>query len=122
MFNVKFSVLESICIAARQSYPNEFIALLGGNVSGGIIEDLVILPAISGEDFATLRSDLLPLGVGIFGSVHSHPGYSNRPSRGDISTFSHLGKVHAIICLPFGIENVKFYDSNGKEQHFELIK
>ena len=121
MYKVKFSVLESICIAARQSYPNEFIALLGGNVFEGIIEELVVLPSNTGEDFATLRFDLLPLDRSVFGSVHSHPGYGNRPSRGDIGTFSKIGKIHAIVCIPFNIENIKFYDCDGKEEKFEIM-
>lgn len=121
MYKIRLSVIESICIAARQSYPNEFIALLGGNNAEKTIGELVVLPSISGEDFATLRLDLLPLDRSVFGSVHSHPGCSNSPSKGDIQTFSKLGKIHAIVCAPFSAKNVKFFDSSGKGQKFEII-
>jgi proteasome lid subunit RPN8/RPN11 len=119
MWKIKRAVLESVVQAAQNTYPNEFIALLGGDSKKSEITELIILPALSGSEAAIIRSDLLPLNVKSLGSVHSHPSHSNFPSRADKKMFSSQGEIHLIICLPFSVQTIRAFDSEGKEIAFE---
>ncbi len=119
MWKIKRAVLESIVQAAQNTYPNEFIAFLGGDSKKKELNELIILPAISGSEAAIIRSDLLPLNVKSMGSVHSHPGNSNFPSAADKKMFSKQGEIHLIICLPFSVQTIRAFDANGKEITFE---
>ena len=107
-------------MAARSTYPNEFIALLGKS-NGKEIDEIVVLPATYGENFASLRLDLLPYNAKTCGSVHSHPTRNNAPSRTDLGTFRRLGATHLIIAFPFNRESVSAFDSSGNEIVLEVI-
>jgi len=120
MVKIKESVVESICIAAKNVYPNEFISMLGKNRENEIFE-LVMLPAVYGKNFSSIRTDLIPFDRNIIGTIHSHPGRNNNPSQGDLKVFSMLGKIHLIICQPFEPENIKGFDEKGKEIQIEKI-
>ena len=121
MWKIRENVLKSIAQAATNTFPNEFIAFLGGNKKTKTIEELIILPSVFGTEQAIIRSDLLPLGVKTFGSVHSHRGGSNFPSRQDKKMFAQTGEIHFIICEPFLPENIRAFGENGKETAFETI-
>lgn len=114
--------MESIVQAARNTYPDEFIAFLGGNLKKREIHELIILPALSGSEAAIIRSDLLPLNVKSMGSIHSHPGYSNFPSAADKKMFSGQGEIHLIICLPFSVQTIRAFDDSGKTVLFEVMQ
>jgi proteasome lid subunit RPN8/RPN11 len=120
MNEIKKSVLESISLAAKKVYPNEFISMLGKNEENEISE-LVVLPAVYGENFSSIRVDLIPFDKSIVGTVHSHPSASNEPSQGDLKVFSALGKIHLIICWPFNLSNIRAFSAKGKEIKLKVI-
>jgi proteasome lid subunit RPN8/RPN11 len=121
MVKIKKSTLESICEAARNTYPDEFIALIGSK-RYGVIDDLVVLPATFGENFSSIRIDLAPFDDSIVGSVHSHPGKSARPSGADLRVFKRTGKTHLIIAHPFSLENARAFARNGEELELKVVE
>jgi len=121
MPKIKEEVLESVMLASRKVYPNEFISMLGKNKQGEIFE-LVMLPAVYGRNFSSIRTDLIPFDKNIVGTIHSHPSKNNNPSQGDLNVFSRLGKIHLIICWPFNLEDIKAFNEQGKKIELEVIK
>ena len=121
MPKIKQATLESIIIAAQNTYPDEFIALLGADKKK-VIKELVILPSTYGSTFSSIRRDLVPFDSSIVGSVHSHPSHSNRPSSGDLKAFPGMGEVHLIICMPFDLNSIKAYDVKGNELEIEAVE
>ncbi len=121
MVKIKQSVLLDIIEASRNTYPNEFMALLGGDKKTKTIDEIVIVPAIYGKSHAIIQTGLIPVDFRIMGSVHSHPSPNAFPSRGDLRTFPRLGEIHFIIAFPFDITSIKAFDSTGKEVDFEVV-
>ncbi|MEK6834927.1 MAG: Mov34/MPN/PAD-1 family protein [Nanoarchaeota archaeon] len=115
------SVIYRISEFAHSSYPKEFIAFLKGKISNKrlIINDLVYQHFKSSFHSATVENRL-PLTRETFGSVHSHPSYSNIPSTEDLMFFSKNGTLHLIVCKPFNFANVKAYNSLGREVQFTV--
>ncbi len=110
---IRRETLRTINDAAVRSYPNEFVAAL--RAEEGVIEELLLLPGtIQGEDSGTLRLHMLPVDYSVVGSVHSHPGYSARPSDADLAFFEHFGAVHIITCMPFDETSWRAYNLNGE--------
>ncbi len=112
-------LLKEILAIARDSYPNEFIALLSGKKD--LIEELIFLPFISGESSAIIHLDMLPLGMRVHGTVHSHPSPCCEPSEEDFFLFTRYGKYHLIVCYPFGPRNWKCYNHKGEEVELEVV-
>ncbi|MFH1663374.1 MAG: Mov34/MPN/PAD-1 family protein [archaeon] len=121
MAKIKETAIESIIIASKQVYPNEFISMLGVNEKNEITE-LVIFPSVYGKNYSSIRADLMPFDRSIVGTIHSHPSPNNFPSAGDLKVFSALGKIHLIICWPFNLNSIKAFDSKGKETILEVIR
>ena len=121
MIKIKKAVIESIVMASQNTFPDEFISLLGVDNSG-IISELVVLPSVFGRNFSSVRLDLMPFDRKVIGSVHSHPSHNNRPSQGDLNVFSRLGKIHFIVCLPFNLNSLKAYNVKGAEMEFEAVE
>ncbi len=121
-YKIKRGTAESIALAARNTYPDEFIAMVGGNKGEMLIDELVVVPAIYGEDFAAVKQYLLPFDFRVLGSVHSHPSASNLPSVEDLATFLALGEIHIIIAYPFTLNTMKAFNSNGKEIGLEVVE
>jgi proteasome lid subunit RPN8/RPN11 len=122
MYCLKKSAAESICEAAKNVYPNEFISMLGGDKKTKTINELVLLPATFGRNFSSIATYLAPIDSSIIGSVHSHPGRFNYPSRGDLGSFSKMGEIHLIISYPFNISNIRAYYVSGKEEQLKIIE
>ena len=118
---IKRKTAESICQAARNTYPNEFIALIGSREKG-TIDDLVVLPATYGSSFSSIRIDLLPFDSSILGSVHSHPGRSALPSKADLRVFRKTGEMHLIIAYPFTFESMRAMNALGQEIELEVVE
>uniref|UniRef100_A0A7J2TKY3 Peptidase n=1 Tax=Archaeoglobus fulgidus TaxID=2234 RepID=A0A7J2TKY3_ARCFL len=116
---IKRDLLKAILESAKEAYPYEFIALLSGEK--GVISELIFLPSISGENSALIHLDMLPLGMKVYGTVHSHPSSCCEPSEEDFFLFTKFGRVHIIVCYPFTMRDWKCYDSNGKEIELELV-
>jgi len=122
MPKIKKSALEDLCIAARNTFPNEFIALLSSSKRNGIIDEFVVLPAVYGDRFASVRLDLMPVDKSIVGSIHSHPGRSALPSPADLGVFKRTGEMHLIIAYPFSFETARAFDAKGKELAIEMVE
>ena len=121
MISIKRSVLETIIEASKNTYPKEFFALLG-STDKKVIDELVIVPAIYGYGQTLIKAGLLPIDFNIIGSVHSHPGPSNVPSKADIKSFATFGHIHLIIAWPFNINTVEVYDVVGKKHAWSVVE
>ena len=116
---IRREVLRLALEIAKESYPNEFVALLTGK--RGVIEELLFLPFDAGESSAIIHLEMLPLGYRIYGTVHSHPSPSCKPSRADLDMFAKHGIVHIIVCYPFDCCSCGFYENNGNEIELEIV-
>jgi len=116
------SVIDSIIFYAKKSYPDEFLAMFDGYVKKEIlyISGLVFLGGERSPTSASFNDWLLPPNQKIWGSVHSHPGGSARPSNADLMTFSKRGPFHIIVCEPYSLATMKAYDSYGDLTSFEV--
>lgn len=114
-------VVESIIGLAKDTYPNEFIAFLDGEIKDGVlrVESLVYQPYWASRNSTATIIDF-PIGMRVFGSVHSHPGPSNQPSNADLLFFSKHGAVHMIIKTPYAPEDIAAYDSHGRRISFDV--
>jgi len=115
--------LNLILESSKDSYPNEFGALLRVDDSNkNIISELVLLPGtVSGDSHAIFRMHMRPIDFSIVGTVHSHPSFSSEPSRADLELFSKYGKVHIIAANPYSVSSWKGYDYNGNQVEIKLI-
>ncbi len=116
-------VVEEILQIARESYPNEFAAILGGKVKNGIlhIDGLLFLPGETSDKGAVMNIFMMPLVDEGVGSVHSHPGYNGSPSSADLHFFSKNGLFHLIIAQPYNHDSIFAYNSFGERIDFKLI-
>jgi proteasome lid subunit RPN8/RPN11 len=121
MIQIPRSVLELILHASRNTYPNEFGAMIRGE--GNKIKEVLLLPGtIQGKRFASFRMNMLPIDSKTIGVVHSHPSGSNRPSAADVQLFSKVGNVNLIVKYPYqSVDDVAGYDSSGTRQRIEVI-
>jgi len=106
---------------AKNSCPREFIAFLKGKIINKrlIINDLIYQHFQSNFHSAIVQNRLQS-SLDIYGSIHSHPGYFNSPSFKDLEFFSKNGTLHLIICKPFNMNNIKAYNSIGREMSFKI--
>ncbi|MGB8233165.1 MAG: hypothetical protein WCE60_04150, partial [Methanobacterium sp.] len=76
--HVDHELVEEIEDIAKESYPNEFSAMLQGKVENSIlkIDGLIFLPGAASESGAVMEIFMMPMLSDAVGSVHSHPGYS----------------------------------------------
>jgi proteasome lid subunit RPN8/RPN11 len=59
----------------------------------------------------------LPFDLSYIGTIHSHPGGSNKPSLEDLNHF--FGLVSVIICHPYEVQNIAAFDRNGYNMELE---
>jgi proteasome lid subunit RPN8/RPN11 len=121
MYKIQKEVADSIIEAARNSYPDEFIAMLGGVRGEKVIDELIIVPAVYGEGFTMIYSHLVPFDVRMLGTVHSHPSPANYPSNQDLATFERMGEIHIIIGHPYTYETIRAFDRNGKDVKLAVV-
>jgi proteasome lid subunit RPN8/RPN11 len=117
---IKQDVVENIILLARENHPNEFLAFLDGNIKN---ERLIVKGLVYQEYYASTES-AAPIfhfpDKTFYGSVHSHPGYSNRPSSADRQFFRKIGIVNIIICKPYDIKSMRFYNHEGEEINVKI--
>lgn len=117
---IKKELINELLQGCKNVYPNEFFALLRSN--NNVIDEYVVVPIIyQNENSVSYRTDLLPLGFKISGSIHSHPSGSNMPSDVDLNSFIHLGNYHFIIKYPFRFEDIACYDYEGNKINIIFI-
>lgn len=115
-------VLDSVIFYAKEAYPHEFLSLLDGTIKKNVlyVTGLIFIPGETSDTGAVLHYDQVPPNIKYYGSVHSHPGPSNRPSDADLETFSKRGVFHMIVKLPYAYESFQGYDRSGKPLDFEI--
>ena len=116
-------VIDNIVELANQTLPKEFIAFLEGKIKNKLLH---IYGLVYQEYFAnpsyTVYKFNPPVASNLVGSVHSHPGPSNYPSKADLQSFSKHGMVHLIIKMPYSAENIQAYDLRGNRINFEIAE
>ena len=115
-------VLDSVIYYSKQSYPNEFLAFFDGKIENRklYLTGLIFIPGETGNTGAVIHSEMLPPTLKYWGSVHSHPGPSARPSGADLTTFSKYGVFHMIVCLPYSLETFMAYDKYGNIAEYSV--
>ena len=79
-----------------------------------IIDGLVVPPfSVRGPYYSGFPSYDLPFDLSYIGTVHSHPGGSNRPSIEDLNNY--YGLVSVIICYPYDDKTICAFDRNGDQ-------
>lgn len=120
MIKIEEELLDFISYAAKNTHPNEFAAFLRDEE--GVISEVVFSPySVFGKNSATISHFSLPIDTSIVGTVHSHPSRNGMPSEGDLSFFSHYGKVHIIVRYPYEKDDFFFYSRNGERLEYEVI-
>ncbi len=121
--HIDHELIEEIIDIAKESYPNEFSAMLQGKIKDNIlkINGLIFLPGAASESGAVMEIFMMPMLSDAVGSVHSHPGYSAQPSDADLQFFSKRGYFHIIIAQPYNDESIRAYDSYGNLVNYTIV-
>lgn len=118
---IRGETLEMILEASRESYPNEFGALL--RAEGEAISEILLLPGtVGGQSHAIFQLHMLPIDFSVVGSVHSHPSPDPRPSSEDLGFFQSIGYVHIIAAYPFDENSWKAWDRQGRPYDLEVLE
>ena len=115
-------VLESVIYYSKKAYPNEFLAFFDGKIVDKVlyITGLIFIPGETSKTGAVVHTEMIPMNTKYWGSVHSHPGPSARPSDADLKTFSRNGYFHMIVCLPYSFDTFKSYDRYGEHLDYTI--
>ncbi|MBQ6218611.1 MAG: Mov34/MPN/PAD-1 family protein [Methanosphaera sp.] len=115
-------VIDEIIKIARNADPKEYVALLSGKIKDEILKitGLIFLPFEASENSAVMQVFMMPLTTDAVGSIHSHPGPSNRPSNADKIFFGKNGYFHIIICRPYNELTIAGYDAFGEPMPFTV--
>ncbi len=115
------ALVRNICAAARSTYPDEFISMLGVAEKGSrTLSELVVVPSEFGRTHSSVRVDLIPFDPLIVGSIHSHPDEGAIPSSADRNFFSRMGSIHIIAGYPYSFNTMRAYSSSGKRVPLNL--
>jgi len=114
--------LESALACARSAYPNEFGGILRADEPGTISELLLLPGTVAGRRHANFQLYMLPVDLGVAGTVHSHPSGALHPSDADVTLFRHWGQRHLILGHPYGPGAWRAYDGNGIEVSLAVVE
>lgn len=113
-------VIDNITILSKETHPKEFLAFLDGKIKNRTL----VIDGLLYQEYHSSENSAAPIfhfpDKSFYGSVHSHPGYSNKPSVADKNFFRKIGIVNAIICLPYTDTNIRFYNHKGEEIIVEI--
>jgi proteasome lid subunit RPN8/RPN11 len=113
--------LDSALACAQSAYPNEFGGVLRAD-EPGIISELLLLPGTTaGRRHANFQLRMMPIDLGVSGTVHSHPSGALHPSETDLRLFRGWGRRHLILGYPYGPGSWRAYDGNGREATLAVI-
>lgn len=114
--------LDFILEVSKSNHPREFIGMLRANAD--VITDVFFLPGtVSSDENAIIRLDMMPMGLGYAGSVHSHPHpAAMHPSEQDLLMFSKTGNCHIITFYPYAEDNWRCYNSKGEDMELEIVE
>jgi len=122
LYGIRKKTLIAILQAGKDTYPDEFTALLRYNPKTGLINEFLMLPGtISGKRSAQLQLNMMPIDYTVAGSVHSHPSGSCLPSGQDLVFFEHVGAVHIIVCRPYDMNSWACYQFDGEPYPLEVV-
>jgi proteasome lid subunit RPN8/RPN11 len=113
--------LDSALACARSAYPNEFGGVLRADEPGQITDLLLVPGTTAGRRHANFMLYMLPVDLGVAGTVHSHPSGALHPSEADLRLFRHWGQRHIILGAPYGPGNWRAYDGNGEETSLDVL-
>jgi proteasome lid subunit RPN8/RPN11 len=113
--------LDSALACARSAFPNEFGGILKADPPGVISELLLVPGTTAGRRHANFQLYMLPVDLGVAGTVHSHPSGALHPSDADLTLFRHWGRRHLILGYPYGPGQWRAYDGNGSEIPLPVI-
>ena len=113
--------LDAALACARSAYPNEFGGILRADLPGTISELLLLPGTTAGRRHANFQLHMLPVDLGVTGTVHSHPSGALHPSQADVTLFRHWGRRHLILGAPFGFGSWRAYDGNGNPVPLEIV-
>jgi proteasome lid subunit RPN8/RPN11 len=120
VWGIEADVLDMVHEAAKESFPKEFVAAM--RAEKGVITEILLFPgSYSNEHSAFMQLYNMPIDLSVVGTVHSHPGPSNRPSAADIHLFGNYGSTHVITCLPFDMSSWQAYDYKGDKVKLEVL-
>jgi len=115
-------VIENIVLLSKETHPKEFLAFLDGKIT----DNILIINGLLYQEYNSTINSASPIfhfpDKTFYGSIHSHPSYSNNPSVADKHFFRKMGIVNAIICMPYSNESIKFYNHEGEEIILKIIK
>ena len=117
---IRMDVIENMRDLSRQCYPKEFLGFLEGKIENNVL----IIDKLMYQEFISNEYSAMPIfhfPQTFYGSAHSHPSNNNRPSNEDRQFFRKVGIINIIICSPFGINNIRYYNHNGEEINIEII-
>lgn len=120
--HVDYRVIDEIVKIATNADPNEYVALLSGDIEKNIlkIKGLIFLPFKASSSSAVMEVFMMPMTTNAVGSIHSHPGPSANPSQADKIFFGKNGYFHMIICRPYSESTIKAYDAFGNSISFKV--
>lgn len=105
----------------KSSYPNEFIAAT--SAEKGVINMVYPIAGTTvSNSAASILLDMIPLGMSIAGTAHSHPSGSIMPSDADLSAFSSIGLVHIIVGEPFDEYSWRAFDRQGNRIKLDIAE
>jgi proteasome lid subunit RPN8/RPN11 len=117
---IRQKTLSLLLQIAKESHPNEFVALL--RERDGFIDEVNLLPGTTaGEDSARMLFDMMPLDTHLAGSAHSHPSGAIRPSNADVNFFPRTGKYHLIIGFPYSENDWKCFTADGEPYVMDVV-
>jgi proteasome lid subunit RPN8/RPN11 len=116
---IKRPLLEMLLAVSKESHPHEIVALLAGKKN--VAEELIVLPFEGGMTSAIIHTEMLPLGMKVIGTFHSHPSPNPVPSRADLEMFSRFGRYHIIVAYPYTTESWRCYDRYGNPVDAEVV-
>ncbi len=104
----------------KSSHPYEYMVMLGAE--NGIINTVYpIAGSEASEDAVTILMDMIPLGMNLVGTAHSHPEGPFLPSNADLATFSESGSTHIIVGQPFDENAWQAYDRSGQPKQLDIV-
>ncbi len=129
LLGIAAETLEFALESSEDCHPDEYMGLLRGTEadrlgldrSGVVITDVLVVPGTTSNSVsATVKTSQIPNDTGALGSVHSHPNGVLRPSDEDLQTFG-SGDVHIIIGAPYGREDWRAFDRQGRPTDLEVL-
>lgn len=128
MLLLKRSLVETCQAAGAAADPNEFLGLLEGEKtkqSGEtslLLTRIIVPPGLSVDGWsAGYLPWMLPPSVSEWGTFHSHPSRSSRPSGADLALASKEGGVHLLICRPYTAAQLIAYDGGGRRIPYKIV-